>query len=128
MVSRKNIGCFKFQVFKGLVTVLNSGGSGGISGQEVLMPRSRPDGNKFLAEVEGLLNQVMGFPNGTLALKELLELHGGVEVYVPTATEVYISWRNSQIREAFRGDNHEELSLRWKIKLRQIRNILRKTP
>lgn len=89
------------------------------------MPR-QPDGNKFLEQVEGLLNQVMGFPNGTLALKAVLELHGGAEVYVPTATEVYISWRNKAIVDEFRGDNYVELSLRHGLHIRQIRRIVKR--
>lgn len=89
------------------------------------MPRARPDGNKFLAEVEELLNRIMGFPNGTLALKGVLDLHGGAEVYVPTATEVYINWRNTTIVKEFRGDNYLELSLRHGFSVSQVRRIVK---
>lgn len=83
------------------------------------------EGNKLLATIEDLLNNTMGYPAGTLALKDVLEIHGGVEIYIPTATERYIALRNEQIKNEFKGDNHADLAGKYKLHEVHIRRIIR---
>lgn len=78
----------------------------------------------FLMEIEELLNKILGVPSGTLALKGLLDRYGGMEVYLPTSTDIYIAWRNDQIRLNFTGDNYAALASEWGLDERQIRRII----
>lgn len=84
------------------------------------------DKNGFLADVEELLNQALGHPKGTLALKAVCEKWGGEAVYIPSQTELFLAVRNEEIRLKFRGDNYEELALASNLTVRQIRNIIHK--
>lgn len=89
----------------------------------------RNKGNGFLQEVEELLNDIMGedpagCPLGTLALRDILQRHGGVDIYIPCLTERYRAWRDEQIRVEFQGDNYGELALRWDLEERWIREIV----
>lgn len=89
------------------------------------MPRQ--NGNKFLENIERLLNQALGgYPNGTLELQEVLNLHGGVEIYIPTSTDLYVGFRNRQIINEFRGDNHQELSIKYSLSVSQVRRIIKR--
>jgi len=81
-------------------------------------------GREFLTELEGLLNEILGAPRGSLALKGLLGRYAGLRVYIPSTTELWRRWRNSRIRAEFTGDNHEPLALEWGLTVRQIRTIL----
>lgn len=92
------------------------------------MSRTPDSGNGFLAEIEDFLNQIMGQPNGSQALKSICERHKGSMVYIPGATEMYIAWRNRQIVNEFKGDNYEELALKWNLKTRRIRRIIHEKP
>lgn len=87
------------------------------------MPRTEESG--FLRKVEELLNEVMGYPEGTLALKGLCDAHGGGWHYIPSSTERYMDLRNSRIRDKFDGCNHEELSAEFGLSVKQIRRILK---
>lgn len=84
------------------------------------------DKNGFLADVEELLNQALGHPKGTLALKAVCERWGGEAVYIPKLPELFLAVRNEKIRLSFRGDNYEELALTHRLTIRQIRNIIHK--
>lgn len=86
----------------------------------------KPQGSSFLAEVETLLNQALGWPNGTKSLKEVCERHSGSRVYIPTATELYVGWRNKQIRDKFKGDNCGELAIEWGLSDIQVWRIVNK--
>jgi len=81
-------------------------------------------GLNFLAELEELLNNEMGAPAGSHALKALCERHHGSRVYIPSATEIYRDWRNRQIEFDFMGDNHDKLANEWRLTERQIRRIV----
>lgn len=82
------------------------------------------DKNGFLADVEELLNQALGHPKGTLALKAVCEKWGGETCYIPSQTELFLAVRNEEIRRQFKGDNYEELALNYKITERQVRRIV----
>lgn len=79
---------------------------------------------ELLGAIETLLNDVLGCPKGTQALKGILNRHGGADMYIPTETDLYKAWRNLQIRAQFKGDNHAELAELWKLKERQVRRII----
>jgi Mor family transcriptional regulator len=83
-------------------------------------------GYTFLSDVEIMLNDVIGYPRGSIALKSICEKYAGTMVYIPMATEFYIAWRNKQIINEFLGDNYEELALKWGLTKRQLRNIIQK--
>jgi len=78
----------------------------------------------MLAEIEGLLNGLMGCPEGTIALKGILSLYCGVYKYIPAETKIFKTWRNHQIRALFNGDNYTELALKWGLGKRQVRWIV----
>lgn len=82
------------------------------------------DKNGFLADVEELLNQALGHPKGTLALKTVCEKWGGEAVYIPSKTEFFLIARNEEIILKFHGDNYEELALEYKLTERQVRRIV----
>lgn len=82
------------------------------------------DKNGFLADVEELLNQTLGHPRGTLALRAVCEKWGGETCYIPSQTELFLAVRNEEIRLRFRGDNYGELALIYKITERQVRRIV----
>lgn len=79
---------------------------------------------EFLGAIEQLLNDVMGCPEGTQALKAILNSHGGAEMYIPTETDMYKAWRNFQIRARFKGDNYDKLAEEWQLTARQVRNLI----
>jgi len=87
------------------------------------IPPAQP-GREFIAELEALLNEVLGPPRGSLVLKGLLERYAGLRVYIPSTTDLWRAWRNSRIRAEFTGDNHEPLAIEWGLTVRQIRTIL----
>lgn len=79
----------------------------------------------FLAEVENLLNEKMGHPAGTLKLLEICQRHAGAEVYIPSRTEAYLTYRDSRIREKFNGCNLGELMIEFGLSENQIRTIIK---
>ena len=82
------------------------------------------DDLNFLGDVESLLNEALGFPRGTEALKVVCEKHQGTTCYIPSATEVFISWRNGRIRDRFKGDNYDELAGEFNLSASQVRRII----
>lgn len=82
------------------------------------------EGFNFLEDVEGLLNQSLGFPQGTEAMKRLCEKHQGAEVYVPSATEAFIAYRNERIRERFNGSNYAALAAEEGLSEMHVRRIV----
>ncbi len=78
----------------------------------------------MLAEIEGLLNGLMGCPKGTIALKGILSRHRGIYMYIPAETKIFKAWRNHQIRIFFKGDNYDELAKQWGLGKRQVRWII----
>lgn len=82
------------------------------------------DKNGFLADVEELLNQALGYPRGTAVLSELCNKHAGAVVYVPSRTEQFVKGRNDMIRRRFRGDNYKELAVHHGLTERQVRRIV----
>lgn len=79
----------------------------------------------FLAEVEELLNEKMGYPAGTLKLLEICQRHAGTEVYIPSKTEASMAYRDSRIREKYNGCNLSELMIEFDLSENQIRTIIK---
>lgn len=82
------------------------------------------EGFNFLADLEDVLNHSLGFPQGTEALKSLCEKHHGAEVYIPSATEAFVAYRNKRIREKFNGSNYAALAAEEDLSERNIRRII----
>lgn len=82
------------------------------------------DKNRFLADIEELLNQALGHPKGTLALKVVCEKYAGESCYIPSQTELFVEWRNREIVKRFRGDNYGELAAEFGLDKRQVRRIV----
>ncbi|MEE8574946.1 MAG: Mor transcription activator family protein [Thermodesulfobacteriota bacterium] len=82
----------------------------------------------FLAEVEELLNEAKGSPQGSIALKEVCERYQGTAVYIPLFSAVYRAYRDEQIRLNFKGKNYKELAEKWELSERQVRNIVKSGP
>jgi len=78
----------------------------------------------MLVEIEGLLNSLMGCPKGTVALKDILSRHSGVNMYIPKETKIFKTWRNHRIRGLFEGNNYDELAKEWGLGKRQVRQIV----
>ena len=81
--------------------------------------------NGFLVEIEKLLTEKIGSPAGTLALVDILNVHGGQRVYIPRTTDIFKGYRDEQIKNEFTGDNHNELALKWGVDPTYIYNTLR---
>ncbi len=82
------------------------------------------NGSDFLSDIEDRFNEVLGAPDGTIALREILKLHAGTEIYIPSKTETFIAYRDEQIRSSFDGSNYAELARLWHLSSSQIRTIV----
>ena len=82
------------------------------------------NGNSFLEDVEDCFNEMLGSPKGSVVLKGILERHQGARVIIPGATKLYRDFRDQEIRREFKGNNQEELALKWKITTRQVMRIV----
>ncbi|MBC2703987.1 Mor transcription activator family protein [Desulfobacula sp.] len=57
---------------------------------------------------------------------KLIKEFGGEALYLPKLESVMRNSRNRDIRKDFTGNNHRELSKKYRLTVRQIRYILRK--
>ena len=60
-----------------------------------------------------------------LIIRVLVECLGGMQVRVPDLDDLWRQERNRRIRNEFTGFNHEELAIKYRIKARQVRRIIK---
>ena len=87
------------------------------------MAKNEPGDNVgFLVDIERLLNGALGDPQGTEALREILEIYGGHDHYIRKTTD--IDRRRRKIVELFNGANYKTLAKRFSLSVRHIRRII----
>jgi len=57
-------------------------------------------------------------------IQVMVESVGGVRLTFPDLQDIYRAERNRRIRAEFTGANHEELAIKYRLKVRRIRRIL----
>ena len=86
----------------------------------------------FMGKVEMLLNEVIGFPKGSMALKGICDDHYGEQIKVPHSTQIFIALRNQYIKKLFIKNTYAEITeiveaeFKEKLSVRQIRRIVHK--
>ena len=86
----------------------------------------------FLGKIETLLNEVFGFPKGSMVLKGICDDHYGEQVKVPHSTQIFITLRNQYIKQLFIKNTYSEIAeiveaeFKEKLSVRQIRRIVHK--
>ncbi len=83
------------------------------------------EGKGFLEDLEICFNELLGEPAGSLALKRILARHRGSRVWIPGLTRFYRDWRNRQIKNEFKGDNFEEIALKWNLSVKHVERIVK---
>ena len=87
------------------------------------MAKNEPGDNiGFIVDIERLLNGALGDPQGTEALREILEIHGGREHYIRKRTD--IDRRRRKIIALFNGANYKALAKKFSLSVRHIRRII----
>lgn len=61
---------------------------------------------------------------GREALKQIIETFGGDVIYIPMPESVIKPARDHNIYQQFNGRNYRELADRYRLSIRQIRNII----
>lgn len=86
---------------------------------------TRGDNREVIAELFDRLHAEFGgmAPN---IIKIMVMVLGKTRVTFPDVDYLYRQERNRRIRIEFKGANHEELAIKYKLKSRQIRRILLK--
>jgi Mor family transcriptional regulator len=54
----------------------------------------------------------------------LVEAVGGMQIRIPDLSYLYRQERNRRIRNEFNGRNHEELAIKYRLKIRWVRRII----
>ena len=92
-----------------------------------------PGDNKgFLGKIETLLNEVFGFPRGSMVLKGICDDQYGEQVKVPHSTQIFITLRNQYIKTLSLKNTYSEIAeiveaeFKEKLSIRQIRRIVHK--
>ena len=79
------------------------------------------------SEVVSQLFDRLGREFGRLApqiIQVMVECVGGCRLTFPDLQDLYRQERNRRIRAEFTGGNLEELSIKYRLKKRQVRNIV----
>ncbi|MBW2644566.1 MAG: hypothetical protein JRE23_00050 [Deltaproteobacteria bacterium] len=86
----------------------------------------------FMGKIEVLLNEIFGFPKGSMVLKRICNEHYGEQVKVPHSTQIFITLRNQYIKQLFIKNTYSEIAeiveaeFKEKLSVRQIRRIVHK--
>lgn len=59
-------------------------------------------------------------------IQVMVESVGGVRLTFPDLQDIYREERDRRIHAEFTGNNHEELAILYRLRIRQIRRILNK--
>jgi Mor family transcriptional regulator len=59
-------------------------------------------------------------------IQVMVECVGGCRLTFPDLQDLYRQERDRRIHAEFTGNNHEELAIRYRIKIRQVRRVLNK--
>ena len=57
-------------------------------------------------------------------IQVMVEVVGGYRLTFPDLRDLYRSERDRRIHNEFTGNNHEELAIKYRLRVRQIRRIL----
>lgn len=79
------------------------------------------------SEVVSQLFDRLGREFGRLApqiIQVMVECVGGCRLTFPDLQDLYRQERNRRIRNEFTGGNWEELSIKYRLKIRHVRNIV----
>lgn len=81
---------------------------------------------KFLNDTVNEISETIGAEN---ALK-LVRRFSGEQLYIPTYERTVLEYRNELIREDYfkKGFTYKQLSIRYKLKRRQLHNIISLKP
>ena len=86
----------------------------------------------FMGKIEALLNEIFGFPKGSMVLKGICNDHYGEQIKVPHSTQIFIILRNQHIKRLFIKNTYSEIAeiieaeFKEKLSIRQIRRIVHK--
>ena len=82
------------------------------------------DNSGDFLEFERQLVAVCGTDCKQKCMKIMFAMLGGLRVTIPDLDELYRRDRNRSIRDEFRGNNYEELAIKYRLNTRQVRNIV----
>lgn len=76
----------------------------------------------MMSEVHRELAEIIGIEN----FLKLVMYTGGTSIYIPKAEHILCTIRDKKIKEEYKGDNFKELSKKYGLTERWIREIIRK--
>ena len=84
---------------------------------------TRSGNHDAVEELFGRLQREFG-NMAPLIVTVMAETVGGLRITFPDLQDMYRAERNRRIRNEFTGINYEELSIKYRLKPRQVRRIL----
>ena len=84
---------------------------------------TRSDNSEAIDQLFGRLQREFG-NLAPLIIKVMVESIGGYRITFPDLQDIYRQERNRRIQSEFTGFNYEELSIKYRLKTRQVRRIV----
>ena len=84
----------------------------------------RGDNGQAFTEFERKLVAECGLDCHRKCLEMIFGILGGMRMTIPDLDELYRRERNRRIRNEFHGNNYEELAIKYRLQIRQVRNIV----